>query len=113
MKFWELISVCRDQPERLKRVLQAHQETQLLEWIENINDIVSRQDRSVLDGVVDDFVCIAVLSEHAGVLYQATNYLRTYPIENEVELSFLEVFKKYGGSIIEETLEKGIAALPS
>lgn len=112
MKFWELTSVFRDQPEVLKRVLQIRQETQLLEWIDNINNIVSLQDRSILDKTIDDSLCVAVLAEHNGMLYQSSKYLRTYPVDNEIQLSFVEVFKKYGGSLIEETLEKGIAILP-
>lgn len=112
MKFWELTSVFRDQPEVLKRVLKTRQETQLLEWIDDINNIISQQDRSILDRTIDDSLCVAILAEHNGMLYQSSKYLRTHPIENEIQLSFVEVFKKYGGSIIEETLEKGIAAIP-
>jgi len=112
MKFWELTSVFRDQPEILKEFLQVHQETQLLEWINNIGDIVSRQDRSILDRTINDSLCIAALSKHNGMLYQSSKYLRTYPVENEIQLSFVEVFKKYGGSIIEETLEKGVSFIP-
>ena len=112
MKFWELESVFRDQPEKLKHILKIHQEHQLLAWLSNIDDIVSKQNRSILDKVIDDSLCMVILSEHSGFLYQSDEYLRTYPIENEIQLTFVEVFKKYGGSIIEETLEKGIAILP-
>lgn len=112
MKLWELTSIFRDQPEILKKALQARQETQLLEWIDNIDDITSRQDRSILDRIIDNSLCVAILADHDGILYQSSKYLRTYPIENEIQLGFAEVFKKYGGSIIEETLEKGIAVIP-
>ncbi|OQX01885.1 MAG: hypothetical protein BWK73_44580 [Thiothrix lacustris] len=112
MKFWELTSVCRDQPDLLKNMLQSCGEDQLLEWIREIDEIITRQDRIILDKEIDDDICLAVLSKHTGKLYQSTRYLRAYPMENKMELTFVDIFKKYGGSIIEETLEKGIAILP-
>ena len=112
MKFWELTSVCRDQPNLLESVLQSCGEHQLVEWTQKIDEIVTQQNRTILDKEINDGICLTVLSKHTGKLYQSTRYLRTYPVENEIELTFADVFKKYGGSIIEETLEKGIATFP-
>lgn len=109
MKFWELVSVCRSHPQVLKQSLQAQGETQLLQWVEQFDELVAQQQRSILDSQVAADVCRNVLTELPFQLHQGERYLWSVAREETAPIALVDVFDRYGGSIIEDVLEKGRA----
>ena len=119
MKFWQLSSVLRDQKKLLNEALNG---TVYGDWLEDISRLCAEQDREKLDSVMPDLLCRKVLSLHPRKLYlYPDNCLRSYQQYEEKwfklvrkrveceELSFVSVYEKFGGSILEDVLEKGSA----
>lgn len=113
MKFWELVSVCRERPNILDQVILAEKWPEFYEWYSNYNSLVREQDRKKLDTVIPDALAEEVLSKIPEVLYRSGDHLCSYPLGENSEVSYLEVYHKFGGSIIEEVLEKGSAKIES
>ena len=110
MKFWELVSLFRDDRGQLQKVLQAHSDRKYADWLQDFAGIVSQQQREKLDAVVPKQLCEAVLSSHKGKLYKTGTKIRSYRMKStDVEVSYLEVFRMFGGAFLEEVLEKGSA----
>jgi len=110
MKFWELTSVFRGNETLLRRALSG---TKFATWVDN-------PSREQYDFKIPFEICVKALSTHPDFLYKySDNHLRSYII-NKIEwkkagnpavemtkMSYLEVFKSYGGHALEDTLEKG------
>lgn len=108
MKFWELRSICRDKPKTLKKVFSQKKWRMYAEWNNDIAQLVQTQDREKLDAILPDELVEQVLNKHPGVLYLYGGHLRSYRFNrNEHKISYLKAFQKYGGTAVEDTLEKG------
>lgn len=108
MKFWQLVSVTSQQ-----LVLQKASEDSSWKDYESLardfRQIVNEQDRQKLDLILADGFVATVLVEADRFCYLgAENQLRSWRFSTEdKELSFLDVFQRYGGDILEEVCEKG------
>ncbi|MEM8650043.1 MAG: hypothetical protein AAGF54_05890 [Pseudomonadota bacterium] len=71
-------------------------------------ELVRKRQRDKLDTKVPDELCIEVLSRHPGVIFRSNNILRSYRFTaQDQSFSFMSIFQEFGGSILEEVLEKG------
>ncbi|WP_276501403.1 hypothetical protein [Terrimonas pollutisoli] len=116
MKFWELTSAFRSETDNLKSVLLKDSWTKFKSHYDNLNEIIQRQDRQILDEEIPFQLAKEVreLSKLKFYLYyKNTPYrLTTWkqgtdePFE---EISSLDILLRFGGSYIEETLERSIS----
>ena len=114
MKFWELVSIFESYPDLLPVALIA---TEYKDWLTNFDKLVRNQDRLKLDHLMPDNVCRSALSSHPGRLKLYTDgHLRGYDLYAQggdnlafTEMTYLEIYQKFGGSVIEDVLEKGSA----
>ena len=112
MRFWQLVSVFRDQRSTLHAVLERPQWRHYLPWLHDFSHLVQTENRAVLDSTLPDELCrdalqllqIAFYLE-GGWLHPSTEY-RPAPACAEV-LTALQVFDRFGGEVMEDTLEYG------
>ena len=110
MKFWELTSICRDEPDLLAKVLHGYSDQKYANWLDDMANIVSQQQREKLDAVVPHELCEAVLKPHKGKLYKNGPHVRANRLNpTDAEVSYFEVFSLFGAQFLEEVLEKGSA----
>ena len=110
MKFWELDSVCRDQPGLLIRKAAERAEWyEYAEWGRKVDELVRTQDRAKLDFELPDAYVRGVLHDCSLVFYRGKDgWLRSYRLRpDDTERSPLEAYEEYGGSALEDALEKG------
>src|SRR5262245_6288765 len=110
MKFWQLMSVARDQPNLVERLASSRDQwTGYAELARVFPALVKAQDRARLDSVVDDDFVAVVLGELQGHCYRAKDHwLRSWRMDASDEaLSMAAVFQTYGGNVLEEVLERG------
>jgi hypothetical protein len=110
MKFWQLSSACRSEPELIDSVLRD--ETRWRSWADKfsrMNELVDVQDRSILDAELPDDLVRLVLSKLPTTFYLSSDgWLRSWAFNpHDKRLSALEAFDSYGGEVIEDVLEKG------
>jgi hypothetical protein len=110
MKFWQLSSVCRSQPELIDTVVRP--ETRWRKWAEDfarVDELVQAQDRSILDAELPDELVRLVLSKLLICFYLSSDgWLRSWAFDPLAKpISALEAFVAYGGEAIEDALEKG------
>lgn len=116
MKFWELTSAFRTEKENLETVFAKDCWKKYRIAYENLNSIVARQDRDLLDEVVPFQLArdVCALSKLKFYLYyqEMPHHLYTrepeHPGDYEV-LNASEVLLRFGGRYIEEVLEYGMA----
>lgn len=110
MKFWELTSILRDEPDLLKKALLDYPDQRYADWFGDMQNVVSQQQREKLDAVMPNELCEAALKSHKGKLYKTGSQVRTNRTNpSEAEVSYFEVFRMFGGDFLEEVLEKGSA----
>ncbi|WP_295512708.1 hypothetical protein [uncultured Sulfitobacter sp.] len=110
MKFWELTSICRDEPDLLAKVLRGYSDQKYANWLDNMPNIVLQQQREKLDAVVPHELCEAALKPHKGKLYKNGPHVRKNRLNpSDTEVSYFEVFRLFGAQFLEEVLEKGSA----
>jgi hypothetical protein len=113
MKFWELISVFRNEKENLKAVLDKPELEKYRFYYNNLHSLIEQQDRSLLDEEIPFELAYEVceLSKMKFYLFyenQIQTLRNSIQTERELfeEISVLDVLIRFGGSCIEETLEK-------
>jgi len=120
MKFWEMVSAFRDQKTILERVLRSPRwQPDFWEKYQNFERLVERQDRQILDAFVPIELSREIATEchelkfhfnsEKGVLHKLVS--GRVPDGTHIVMTVLEVHDQFGGSIIEEVLEKGSANL--
>lgn len=110
MKFWELTSAFRSENNILEFILGKPQWKEYGDHFQNFSSLVKEQNRAILDQSVPDELIKEVCQMSKLKFYLYDTNLRSTKLfgdDNFQELSSLEVFLKYGGSCIEEVLEKG------
>lgn len=114
MKFWELMSLCRSEPEVLDRLRDRPEWSEFDEWRRAYPELVDAQDRERLDFELPDELCRYVLSASITRYRLSEGYLHTTRSQVPgTELSTLEAFDRYGGSFLEEVQERGMAPVPA
>ena len=108
MKFWQLVSIFRDDPSLLEKCV----EESAREYLNSFRDFkhhVDTQNRAILDAELPESLCLRAL-RLSKLRFQVTGgCLRSHnPDDSQARsLNAVEVYKLYGGSVIEETLEYG------
>ncbi len=109
VKFWELTSVCRAQPELVARTAAEHPSWSQFEiWYRSRNELVASQDREKLDSELPEEFVKAVL-EHCSKTFflGGDGRLRSYPLNpDDEQLSALETYSRFG-NVLEQALEFG------
>ncbi|MCA9007091.1 MAG: hypothetical protein KDA70_17585 [Planctomycetaceae bacterium] len=112
MKFWQLVSVCREKPNILKKTLEDPQWNEYLELYNLFGDLVENQVRKKLDQIVPEELVIDVLKKHHENMYISEGCLRLRPLgSQDMKITLIEVFYKYGGENLEEVMERGSVKL--
>ncbi len=112
MKFWQLVSIAREQPELVLELASGHPE-----WLNyaadasNISVLVANQDRHTLDQIVDPMFAEAVLSGVRQRYYFGNGWLRSSRLGSEEEISALEAARRFGGDAVEDAREYGSVAV--
>jgi hypothetical protein len=117
MKLWEVMSAFRDRKDILAKVFgSARWRDDYGEIYQNFYELVSRQDRQVLDAPVPIELSreIAALYPAQFLFYPARGIVREasidrLPDEQRIEMTALEVHDRFGSSVIEEILERSYA----
>jgi hypothetical protein len=113
VRFWELISVCRAEPQLIGRLADKPEWAAYLEWYRDFQRIVDEQDRTKLDAQMPDDACLHVLSASKTRYYQSGGYLRFRRFSpSDRVLSPVDAFKLYGGSALEDAREYGLVQVP-
>lgn len=114
MKFWELASVMRGEDPVLEAVLRQEEWRKYHEWYRAHDQLVDSQDREKLDANLPDALIRDVLGKARlkyyldGTSFPEQSILRGRRVNDaDVELSALTAFERYGGMVLEDTLEKG------
>lgn len=109
MKFWQLISVCRDMG-ALESTLKNAQPSKYYQWLRDLDEICKLQDRTKLDAMLPGDLVSKALSASPGMVYfcEADRTLRSYSFaKNEQKMSYVEAWRNFGSTALEEALEKG------
>ena len=113
MKFWELVSVCRNEPYILERLADNPQWSIFLEWNRSFQEFVRRQDRAKLDAEVPDGAVLHVLEASRAKYHVSKGHVRVRRLgPDDRVLSSVEVVRLYGGSFLEDVNEYGLARIP-
>lgn len=115
MKFWQLESICREQPGLLSQIA-AQQDAwkQFGEWDRNFHELVDTQNRAILDWVLPEEYARAVLAVCSLAFYVSEDESqlrasRSSPSDEEISALEADIrySPQYGGGILEDVLEKG------
>jgi hypothetical protein len=109
MKFWQLVSMFRNDLPALVRVLGEDEWKSYSHWLGEFNELVRSQNRQILDTVLPEKLVINALNASKLIFLVNDSVLRL-SIErkgSENQFTALEVYKRYGAEAIEEALEYG------
>jgi len=111
MKFWEMISILRNEQKELETILNDPIWSRYLRWYQKLSLHIQNQNRTILDAEVPIELCQKALSLskhsfylHKGYLYRSSETISTDSSRNV--LSAFDVYSRFGASCIEEVLEK-------
>jgi hypothetical protein len=110
VKFWELASVCREEPQLMQLLGDRTEWTTYLDWFRDFDRIVSLQDRRKLNAEIPDEACLHVLRGSRLEFFLSDGYVRLRSMDPDAErLAASDVFLRFGGSFLEEVCESGLA----
>jgi len=111
MKFWELTSAFREEPDILAKVLGQDKWRKYIEYYERLDEIIRDQQREILDGELPFELCYEVAEKSKKEFWLAYEkqpqvlYSYKASIESLERLLASEVLVRFGGNKIEEALE--------
>jgi hypothetical protein len=116
MKFWELTSAFRTETDNLKSVLSKDNWVKFKSQYDNLSQIIQRQERLILDENIPFQLAkeVCELSKlkfylyYKNIPYSLTNWKQGTDEPFEV-VSALDILLRFGGTYIEETLERSIS----
>jgi hypothetical protein len=114
LKFWELMSVCRDEPKLLELLADSPHWAEYAAWWRNERELIINQDRAKLDHQLPDDVCRHVLAG-SDVRYRITHGHVRCAVNDSDEQTYsaVEIYDWYGGGALEEVKEFGSFRIPS
>jgi hypothetical protein len=114
VKFWELVSACRSEPDLLNRIADRRKWAIFAEWYRQFDQLVREQDRAKLDAELPDDLCEHVLEASNSRYYVSEGYIRIRRYaETDTSLTSLDIYRLYGGGLLEEIDEFGAARIPT
>lgn len=112
MKFWQLISVCRDLNVLAHLSNLPPKWAKYSSWYNNYSSIVNNQDRSILDHEVPNDLCRELIGLSTIQVYLSDGYIRKVALgHNDKILSTLDVYDNYGGEKLEDVFEAGLVEI--
>ncbi|GAA3260826.1 hypothetical protein ACFO1B_55950 [Dactylosporangium siamense] len=113
MKFWELFSVARTAPDAMLRLGDMPEWTEYLAWWHDRAALIRARDNAKLDLEMPDEACRHVLEAVPNRYWIAGGTIRGVREGTpEPTYSAVEIFDRFGGSILEEVDERGSARVP-
>ncbi len=118
MKFWEVHSAFRDDTATLDEVFGSDKwRTAYFEAYSQFDDLVQKQDRAILDALLPLELTHEIAARYHKVKFHFSlrdRILRVarpgyIPGDDLLEMTALEVHDQFGGSVIEEVFERGLA----
>ncbi len=113
MKFWELTSAFRTETDNLRTIFSKECWTKYRIQFDNLNQIIERQDRQILDEEIPfqlarevcELSSLKFYLSYTDIPHQLTSWKPNTqkPIE---EIFSLDILLRFGGFYIEETLER-------
>jgi hypothetical protein len=114
MKFWQLMSILREDLASLENLLKEGGWTLYATWLKNFNVLVQSRDRQTLDTILPESLVEAALRKCKVQFYIRNGSL--YPNQigrgQESPLTALEAYSRYGAGAVEEALEYGSWRIP-
>lgn len=108
MKFCELYSICRQHERFFETALKRAEDQTYFQWFQDIDEICKTQQRDKLDAKLPNSICVQALKNYPDKMFISGDRIRSYRMrDDDEEISYLDVYQKYGGPLLEEVLEKG------
>jgi hypothetical protein len=114
VKLWELMSVCRTQPDLVAQTAAIDRSWSHIEvWCRGFNGLVADQDREKLDAELPEEFVIEVLQNYPQSFFLGGDRrLRSHPMDpDDDRLSAFEAYSRFG-NVLEEALESGSVTVP-
>ena len=113
MRFWELFSIMRTEQDAHEHLLLDKRWSQYRQWNADMSRIVNEQDRKILDSIVPDELACAAMDLFPDRFQVRNGYLHGCPkgTAPSNSISAIEAYKRFGGTAIEDTLERGNAKI--
>jgi len=109
MKFWQLVSVCRELNLPLESLELGEDGDILKSWYADYSTIVQNQDRSILDHEIPDTLCESIIAHSDAEYYFSEGYLRKQKLtDRDQRMSVSDIVHKFGGGKLEEMMEYGL-----
>jgi hypothetical protein len=117
MKFWELVSLFRDETEVLEKGFAEKRWSDFQDMFYDYDFLVSAKHDEVLDKIVPDLLMqkLAALSSKQYIFDAKNNVLKRHLATDKPNtdvLSMQAVIEKFGDTFLEEIEEKGSFKLP-
>jgi len=116
MKFWQLVSIFRDDASTLERLLRSQEWKPYWDWYNRFRGYVLAQNRQILDAEVSASLATNAmqLCKLKFVVWEGSLKMcdpqKKHPPD---ALDAIDVFTRYGGDAIEDAREYGSFRLPS
>lgn len=112
MKFWQFISLFRDEESLLELVLKEPQWALYCQWYSDFEQHARNRNLFVLDAEMPDELCRHALRLSRKRFYIRGDHLDLYmPGERILPthrgMTAIEAFDRFGGTVLEEVFEKG------
>ena len=116
MKFWEAISTFRNDKDLLNQVFSDGKwRSAYFEMFSKFDEYVQQQDRAILDAPLPTELTRDIAAQYTKAKFLLCPEQRLLRLVNEddpvkqgcIELTAIEVFDRFGGSVIEEVMEFG------
>jgi hypothetical protein len=112
MKFWELVAVCCDEPGILEHLGDRPEWNEYLDWWHREAALADNQERDKLDRQMPDELCRHLLVRTRTRYRISNGYLRQASANGVgPTYSAVEIYDRYGGSVLEHVREKGSAPI--
>ncbi len=114
MKLWQLMAIMDGDKALLQSIASSQSSwRQFGIWIDDFEKLVREQDRSKLDYVLpDDMVRLALVRSEKVCFLDMDGWLRSWRMSpDDVMLTALEVYQRFGCDVLEEIFEKGGVAV--
>jgi hypothetical protein len=112
MKFWQLVSIFRSEPNILEQLLQDSKWLPYLRWFRDFKQYVDAQDRSVLDADIPTDLTESAMKLCSHRFRIQNGYLYLCADQRVDALSSTDVCDRYDAEVIEEVLEYGSFRIP-
>lgn len=109
MKFWQILSIFREELDTVEEVLADPKWTRYKSWIHNRQHIILSQQREILDLKVEDEVLEAIALKSKQMVYYSKEKRKVYSYEANVPgdwITIYEATKLFNHDKIEEVFEK-------